>query len=148
MDRCYNKHIKKGKAILNTRKATTMELDRTIVREINKLIGNGSREAKFAMLKRIDAAKKDLSTTKIRDTFIDCLRKHGRAVVAVCVAATLDDRKNRIDCWGLPWAHKVLSLLPQNYLTPGFRGRACIEDGIHPTAICDYAHCFVMLTQE
>ena len=25
VDRCYNKHIKKGKAILNTRKATTMK---------------------------------------------------------------------------------------------------------------------------
>ena len=25
MDRCYNKHIKKGKAILNTRKETTMK---------------------------------------------------------------------------------------------------------------------------
>ena len=125
-----------------------MKLDRTFIREINKLIGNGSREAKFAMLKRIDAAKKDLSTTKIRDTFIDCLRKHGRAVVAVCVAATLDARKERIDLWGWNWAHEVLSLLPQNYITPSFRGRACIEDGIHPTAICDYASSFVFLTQE
>ena len=76
-----------------------MKLDRTLAKEIRALFGNGSREAKFAALKRIDAARKDLSTTRVRDTFADCLREHGRAVVAVCVAATLDARKERLDYW-------------------------------------------------
>lgn len=124
-----------------------MDLDRTLVREVKSLIGNGSREAKFAMLKRIDAAKKDLSTTKVRNIFTDCLREHGRAVVAVCVAATLDARKDRLGYWGWRWAHEVLSLLPQN-ITPKNLERAHIDDGIHPTAICDYAGSFIRLTTE
>ena len=43
-----------------------MKLDRTFIKEMKALSGDGSREAKFAMLRHIDAAKKDLSTTKVR----------------------------------------------------------------------------------
>ncbi len=125
-----------------------MKLDRTLVREIKTLIGNGSREAKFAALKRMDAAKTDLSATKVRDTFTYCLREHGRAVVAICVAVTLDARKDRLGYWGWRWAREVLSLLPQNIITPGNLERARIEDGIHPTAICDYAGSFIRFTTE
>ena len=124
-----------------------MKLDRTLVREVKALAGNGSREAKFAMLKRIDAARKDLSTTSVRDTFNGCLRDHGRAVVTVCVAATLDARKERLDRWGWRWSHEVLSLLPQS-ITPGNLERAHIDDGIHPTAICEYAGSLIRLTTE
>ena len=73
-----------------------MKLDRTLFKEVKALAGNGSREAKFALLRRIDAARTDLSTPKARENFNACLSKHGRAVVAVCVAATLDARK---DVW-------------------------------------------------
>jgi len=76
-----------------------MKLDRTLFKEVKALAGNGSREAKFALLRRIDAARTDLSTPKARENFNACLSKHGRAVVAVCVAATLDARKDRLDCW-------------------------------------------------
>lgn len=124
-----------------------MKLDRTFVKEVKALCGDGSREAKFAMLRRIDAARKDLSTTEIRRTFNDCIRNHGRAVVCVCVAATLDARKDRLDRWGWRWAHEVLSLLPYN-ITPGNLERAHINDGIHPTAICDYAESLIRVTIE
>ena len=124
-----------------------MKLDRTLVRDIKSLIGNGSREAKFALLKRIDAAKKDLSTPQVRSTFNVCLRKHGRAVVAICVAATLDARKDRLDYWEWRWANDVLALLPKN-ITRGNLERAHIDDGIHPTAICDYAGSFIRLSVE
>lgn len=124
-----------------------MKLDRTFVREVKVLCGDGSREAKFAMLKRIDAARRDLSTTTIRRTFNDCIRKHGRAVVCVCVAVTLDARKERLDRWGWRWAHEVLSILPCS-VTPGNLQRAHIDDGIHPTAICDYAESLIRVTIE
>ncbi len=123
-----------------------MKLDRTFTREVKALTGGGSREEKFALLKRIDAARKDLSTTAVRRVFDECIRKHGRAIVAVCVAATLDARKERLDHWGWRWAHEVLSLLPG--LTPGNLDRAYIDDGIHPTAICDYAGSLIRLTTE
>lgn len=124
-----------------------MKLDRTFTREIKALTGNGSKEAKFLLLERIDAACKDLSTTKVRSTFSDCICKHGRAVVCICVAATLDARKDRLDRWGWRWAHEVLSLLPQNF-TPSNLQRAHIDDGIHPTAICDYADEIIRVTIE
>ncbi len=124
-----------------------MKLDRTFVREVKTLTGNGSHEAKFAMLKRIDAARKDLSTITVRSIFNDCLCQHGRAVVAVCVAATLDVRKERLDFANWNWAHEVLSLLPRN-ITPTNLERAHIDDGIHPTAICDYASSLIRLTTE
>lgn len=124
-----------------------MKLDRTFVREIKALFGDGSREAKFVALKLIDAARKDLSSTDIRRTFNDCIRKHGRAAVCVCVAATLDARKDRLDRWGWRWAFEVLSSIPCN-MTPGNLGRAYIDDGIHPTAICDYAGSLIRVTIE
>ena len=123
-----------------------MKLDRTLVREIKALTGDGSREAKFALLKRIDAAKNDLSTIKVHDTFNDCLYEHGRGVVIICVAATLDARKERLDFWKWEWALEVLKLLPM--FTPGNLARAYIDDGIHPTAICDYAGNLIRLTTE
>lgn len=124
-----------------------MNLDRVLAREVKVLFGNGSREAKFTALKRIDAAKKDLSTTQVRNIFTDCLHKHGRAVIAVCVAVTLDVRKDRLDYWGWRWSHEILSLLPQN-ITQGNLERAYIDDGVHPTAICDYAGSLIRLTIE
>lgn len=124
-----------------------MKLDRTFVKEVRALTGNGSREAKFAMLKRVDAACRDLSVTTVRDTFNDCVRVHGRAVVLVCVAATLDANKERLDYWGWGWAHEVLSLLPR-CITPSNLERAHINDGIHPTAICEYAGSLIRLTIE
>lgn len=124
-----------------------MTLDRTLVKEIKALAGDGSREAKFALLKRLDAVRKDLSTTKVRETFNDTLRKHGRAVTAVCVAVTLDARRDRLDHWEWDWALKVISLLPQS-LTRSNLERAYIDDGIHPTAICEYARDLIKLTTE
>ena len=125
-----------------------MMLDRTLSREIKALAGDGSREAKFSLLHRIDEAVKDMSTAAVRDTFNVIIRKHGRAVVAVCVAETLDTRKDRIDRWGLRWAQEVLALLPGNF-TPGNRERAYIRDhDLHPTAICGYAAGFIRLTSE
>ena len=82
-----------------------------------------------------------------RDTFSDCIRKHGVAAVAVCVATTLKERKERIDYWGYAWAQKVLAVLPQNITTMNL-DRAYIDDGIHPTAICDYSESLIRLTTE
>ena len=124
-----------------------MTLDRTLAKEIKALGGDGSREAKFSLLKRLDAARKDLSTTKVRDTFNDALRTHGRAITAVCVAVTLDVRRDRLDYWEWHWALEVIALLPRS-LTRSNLERAYIADGIHPTAICDYAREFIKLTTE
>lgn len=124
-----------------------MKTDRELLKEVKMLAGDGSREAKFALLRRIDAARKDLSTPKARETFNVCLSKHGRAVVAVCVAATLDARKDRLDGWNWVWAYEVLSALPRGITLRNLE-RAHIDDGLHPTAICDYAGPFIRATTE
>lgn len=123
-----------------------MKLDGTLAKEIMKLNGNGSRESRFETLRLIQAAQRDLSKPDIRDRFTECLREHGRAVVAICVAVTLYTRKERIDNWGLLWALKVLDLWKNR--GPQFIDRANITDGLHPTRICEYAGEFIRLTTE
>lgn len=123
-----------------------MKLDRTLVTEIKAAVGDGSRTAKFRLLARVSDACVDLSRADIRTEFGNVLRKHGRVPVVICVAATLDARKERLDYWEIGWAQEVLSLLPG--WTQGNRDRAHIEDGIHPTAICDYAGNLIRYTSE
>lgn len=123
-----------------------MKLDSTLVREIREAVGDGSRAAKFRLLRRVSDACVDLSRADIRSTFNQVLREHGRVPVVICVAATLEARRERLDNWGMAWAREVLSLLPG--WTPGNRERAHIEDGIHPTAICDYARDLIEFTIE
>lgn len=121
-------------------------LDRTLEKEIKRLIGDGSREARFDTIKKLRAAMNDLSTPKVMDTFNDCLRAHGRAAVSVCVAATLYERRERLDRWGLIWANEVLALWTNR--TPSMVESICIRDQLHPTRICDYANSLIKLTTQ
>lgn len=123
-----------------------MKLDSTLVKEIREAVGDGSRTAKFRLLRRVSDACVDLSRADIRSTFNQVLREHGRVPVVICVAATLEARRERLDYWGTAWAREVLALLPG--WTSGNRERAHIEDGIHPTAICDYARGLIDCTTE
>jgi hypothetical protein len=50
-----------------------MKLDWTLAREIRSLGGNGSRGAKFELLRKIDAARSDLSTPQVMTNFDDGL---------------------------------------------------------------------------
>lgn len=120
-----------------------MKIDRTLEKEIKAAVGDGSREARLALNTRVRAACKDLSTTKVRDTFGETLQRHGRVPVALCVAATLQDRAWRLDSWGLSWALQVMGLWTTHPKNPPL-----IDDGIHPTAICEYAAEFIRLTTE
>ena len=123
-----------------------MKLDSTFAKEVKALNGDGSREARFAALRRIEAARKDLSSPEVREGFGDSLRLHGRAITAVCVAATLYSRRERIDRWGLGWALAGLDLWTNKGRT--FIDRANIDDGLHPTRICEYAGELIRLTTE
>lgn len=120
------------------------KLDGELRKEIRAALGDGSRDAKFAFLHRIEDARRDLSSTDVRRTFYAAVKKHGRAACAVCIAATLNDRRDRLDGWGYTWARAVLDLLPG--FIPGNIDRAVIRDGIHPTAICEYADLFIRVT--
>lgn len=123
-----------------------MKLDSTLSREIKALNGDGTREARFETLRRVKAAQKDLSTPNVREEFGRALQLHGRAIVSLCVAATLWARRERIDGWGLLWALTVLDLWTNR--GPQFIDRANIDDGLHPTRICEYAGELIRLTTE
>ena len=89
-----------------------MKTDRELLKEVKMLAGGGSREERFDLLRRIDAARKD-----------------------------------RLDGWNWVWASEVLSALPRG-ITLRSLERAHIDDGLHPTAICDYAGPFIRETTE
>lgn len=124
-----------------------MQLDRTLAKEIRALNGDGSRKAKFELLHKIDEASKEFSTPEIITAFAEISRRHGRAVTAICVAATLWARRDRLDGWRLKWAELVLELWTTK---PSISGsdRAVIDDGVHPTRICEYTANFINCTTE
>ena len=121
-------------------------LDRDFTKEIRACNGDGSREAKFAFLAKLDVAKCDLSTLDVTRTFMDCVTKHGRAVVAICVAATLQERQKRLDRWKMEWADAVLECWTNR--APSNVARAVINDGLRPSKIQVYAGQFIRLTEE
>ena len=123
-----------------------MKIDKELAKEIKALNGDGSRAARFETWRRVEAAKKELSSTDAARKFGECLKKHGRAVVALCVASTLYERRERLDGWGIWWATAVLDIWTNR--GPSFRERAAIDDGLHPTRICEYAGPFMRAVIE
>ena len=123
-------------------------LDMTLAREIKAANGDGRREAKFMLLHKVDAAAKDMSTPEIVERFNEMLIEHGRAVVAICVAATLWIRRERLDDWHIQWAMEVLELWTTKPKSETGISRAYIDDKVHPTRICEYAASFINCTTE
>lgn len=119
-----------------------MMLEKTLAKEIRKAAParTQDQDSYFAFLNRVKEAARDMSVTTIRADFDKLSAKHGRAVTAVVLAATLYERRERLDCWNLDWACDTLRCWPH---TAGTLESAAIHDGIHPTAICDYAAGFI-----
>ncbi len=123
-----------------------MKIDREPAKEIKAANGDGSREAKVALVQRVRAANKDLSTPTVTTGFNDAIKKHGRVPVALCIAGTLYARRERLDRWGFAWAEEVLKLWTNR--PPSYIQIATINDGLHPTRICEYAGSFVRAVIE
>lgn len=123
-----------------------MKLDRTLASDIKKQAnGDGSREAKFAFLRRVRAAKKALSTPRVQTVYGMAFQEFGRVPVAICTAVTILERQDRLNGYAVRWAREVLKLWtnrPRDIL------EAYIDDGLHPTRIEEYAGDFIRLTTE
>ncbi len=123
-----------------------MKLDRTLANDIKKQAnGDGSRDARFAFLKRGEAAQKALSTTQVQTVYNAALKEFGRVPVAVCTAVTILERQDRLNEYAVKWAREVLKFWtnrPRDILV------AYIDDGLHPTRIEEYAGDFIRLTTE
>ncbi|MGX8701503.1 hypothetical protein [Caproiciproducens sp.] len=122
-----------------------MKLDNTFSREIKKINGDGSREAKFAFLNPTKQAAKELSTTQVSDLSREVLRKYGRASVGICVAATVIEREDRLEYETVQWAREVMRLWTNR---PIDTGCVLIQDGLHPTKIEEYARSFIRATSN
>lgn len=122
-----------------------MKLDRTLAREIKAANGDGSREARFKFLLPAKAAARELSTPAVMAEFNDVLKTYGRATIAVCVAATVLERRDRLERSTVRWAQEVMRLWTNR---PNDCGCVVIRDNLHPTRIEEYAGAFIRLTTE
>lgn len=128
------------------------QLDRTFAKDLRAANGDGSREAKFILLKKIDAIAKAMSSCGDAEK---CLTEmcilHGRAAVGICLAATIFMRKDRLELWGtwpLTWAIKVLDLWTTKPRTETGIDRAYIHDNGHPEKMLNIAIPFINNTTE
>lgn len=123
-----------------------MKLDTTFSREIKKANGDGGRADKFAFLKTAKAAARELSTPEVmRGAYDEAIKKYGRVSVAICTAATIKDRKERLSPSMYEWACRVLELWTNR---PSDIGELVIRDNLHPTRIEEYAAGLIEITQE
>ena len=123
-----------------------MGLDKCLAREIRRAAPQrNDREAYFAFAEQVRAARADMSCTDVRDHFNEMLCKHGRAVTAIVLAATLWERRESLAGWKLSWAQEVIDCWPH---TDGLLDDAVIHDGLHPSRICEYAGDFIRLNEE
>lgn len=121
-----------------------MKLDQTFAREIKKQAnGNGSREERFSFVKKVKEANKMLSTTKAAEVFNDCLKTYGRVPVAICVAETIIEWRDRLEPRSYRWALEVMKLYTN---APANKLFAYIDDGLHPSRIEEYAGSFIRAT--
>lgn len=122
-----------------------MKLDRVFAREITKANGDGSREAKFALLNPTRDAAREMSNPDVMRNFNDIVKKYGRVAVGLCVAVTILDRQDRLEPASVWWAREVMKLWTNRPHDPNC---VIIADGLHPTRIEEYAGSFIRLTTD
>lgn len=124
-----------------------MKLEKDFAREVKKLAnGDGSRELKFDFLKKVREARKALSTAEVaKGKLAEVIKEYGRVPVAVCLAVTIWERRDRLSQGVTAWAGEVLALWTNR---PADILSAYIDDGLHPTRIEEYAGSFIRLTTE
>jgi hypothetical protein len=85
-----------------------MKLDKTFESEIRKTAnGDGGRDYKFALIEELKEVSAMLAN---RYNFDDCVKKFGRAKVALCVAATIVSFRYRYENNQIAWAEAIIAL--------------------------------------
>jgi len=120
--------------------------DKELIKEIKQFLGHPTdRLERVKIVKKLKETAKDME--KINrynhaEVFTECLQKHGRAAVSVCIAATLRELRESLGNWNIGWASAVLDLWTWK------RGQhhicmVSVRGNSHPTTICDYAGYFI-----
>ena len=125
------------------RKGKAMKLDTSFVRELRKINGDGTRDAKFAFLRPAQSTAKEMSNPDVINNFGNIVKEHGRTAAAVCVAATAIERADRLNPETVEWAREVIKLWTNR---PADLGTVLIADGLHPTRIEQYAGALINAT--
>lgn len=121
-------------------------IDKCFAQEIKKIAnGDGSREAKFAFLEKARAAARELSCPEVKEKFGGAIKKYGRVVVGICVAATILARSDYLSERAVWWAQDVMWLWTNR---PAEIDDVTIRDNLHYSRIeeSDYAGSFIKLT--
>lgn len=121
-------------------------IDECFAREIKKIAnGDGSREAKFGFLNKARAAARELSCPDVKEKFNCVIKKYGRVVVGICVAATILDHPSYLSDKTVWWAQDVLWFWTNR---PANIDDVKIRDSLHYSRIeePDYAGDFIKLT--
>ncbi len=106
-------------------------LDRTFVSEIKKVAnGDGSREHRFELINELYDVSKALGN---RYEFDNCVKKYGRAKVALCVACTIIREKYRHETPQIMWAQAVMNLWTNRVE----RSISAATINIHPAILSD-----------
>lgn len=110
-------------------------IDECFAREIKKIAnGDGSREAKFEFLEKARTAARELSRPDVEEIFGDVMKKYGRVVVGVCVAATILDHPDYLHEKAVWWAQDVMWLWTNR---PADIDDVKIRDNLHYSRIED-----------
>lgn len=120
-------------------------IDEYFAREIKKTAnGDGSREAKFEFLQKARAAARELSCPDVKEKIDSVMKKYGRVVVGICVAATILDRADKLSDKSVQWAQEVWGIWTNRPPNPAVE----ICDNLHFSRIeePDYAGEFIKLT--
>lgn len=123
-------------------------IDDVFAREIKKTAnGDGSREAKFAFLEKARAAARELSCPEVKEKFDGAIKKYGRVVVGVCVAATILARADYLSAEAVWWAQDVMWFWTNR---PAEIDDITIRDNLHYSRITepDYAGSFIKFTSK
>lgn len=122
-----------------------MRLDSTLAREIKKANGDGSREAKFALLRRLRGVCEECSKPSVIRDFDHVFKHFDRASIAIVLAVTIFERRDQLEFYSVRWAMEVLELWTNR---PHTVSSLAIDDGLHPSRIEEYAGSFIRLTSE
>ena len=122
-------------------------LENELAKEIKRFCGNPTdRLERIKVVEKLRETAKDMEKINRynhEEVFTECLHKHGRAAVSVCIAATLWELRGRLGNWNLPWAIDVMNLW--TWRAAEQHHNACIDGNSHPTTICDYARKFIKI---
>ncbi len=121
-------------------------VDRALIREVRAFTKNdGTRPTRRVIRQKLAQCRDAMSVPGIRSTFFAVAKEHDRAAVALILAYTLIYRARELGKWKFGWAQEILEATNLPGLDPA---DFAIHDGLDASRICEYAGCFIRMSEE